>query len=58
MLLMLPLPHGSAEPMDQDDRRAVTDVEVRNPLILDKHGLDRDGLERWPFERFKIGRNL
>ncbi len=58
MLLMFPLPHGSAESMDQDDRRAGTDIEIGDPLVMDENGFDRDTFCRGTFERFKIGRDL
>ena len=46
MLLMFSLPHGSAEAMDQDDRRAVADIEIRDPLIMNEDGFDRDTFYR------------
>lgn len=39
--------------MNQDDRRAIADIEIRDPLIMDENGLDRDA-----FQRFKIGWNV
>jgi hypothetical protein len=35
--------------MDQDDRRAVADIEIRDPLIMDENGLDRDTYYRGSF---------
>jgi len=58
MLLMFPLPHGSAKAMDQDDRWAVADIEIRDPLITDENSFDRDAFDRATFQRFKIRRDL
>lgn len=44
--------------MDQDDRRPITDIEIRDPLIVDENGFDRDAFYRGTFQRFKIGRDL
>ncbi len=58
MLLMFPLPHGSTEAMDQNDRGAGTDIEIRDPLIMDENSFDRNAFYRSTFQCFKIGRDL
>ena len=42
---MFPLPHGSAESVDQDHRLALTQVEICHCLAFDLHGMDRETLE-------------
>ena len=46
MLLIFPLPHGSPEAVDQDDRRACADIQIRDPLIMDEDGFDRHAFYR------------
>ena len=35
--------------MDQDDRWAVADIKIRDPLIMDENGFDRDTFYRGTF---------
>lgn len=58
MLLMFPLPHGSAKAVDEDDWRASTDIEIGYSLTMDENGVDGDAFYRGAFQRFKIGRDL
>ena len=44
-LLIFPLPHGSAEAVDQDDRRALAHIEIGDALAIDLNGLDGYPLE-------------
>jgi hypothetical protein len=57
LLLMFPLPHGSAESMDQDHRWAGPDIKIGNPLIMDEHCLNRERFNRSACEWLEVGRN-
>ncbi len=45
-LLVFPLPHRASQPVDLDDRRAASHIEIGDSMGIDGHGADGKAVNR------------